>query len=81
MIPKGGHFTGFRFEASDAGATGDCTGEEECEIGQAKFLFSPGVARGMGASIVYSLFENTGNELRTGRLSGFFVPARGWVPK
>lgn len=81
VVPQGGRFLGFRFEARDADASGDCTGERECEIGQARFLFSPGIARGTGASIVYSLFENTSSAARTARLTGFFLPASGWAPE
>ena len=77
VVPKDGQFTGFRFEASDANARGICTGEEECEIGQAKFLFSPGIARGAGASIVYSVFENTGSATRFARMMAFFLPTSG----
>lgn len=80
VVPERGRFTGFRFEARDANASGTCTGEEECEIGQARFLFSPGIARGAGASIVYSVFENTGGTSRTARMTGFFLPTSGWTP-
>ncbi|MCP4201909.1 MAG: hypothetical protein GY769_08245 [bacterium] len=81
VLPQGGRFTGFRFEAFEGEAGGDCTGEQECEIGQARFLFSPGIARGTGASIVYSLFQNTGGAVRTARLTAFFLPAAGWSPE
>ncbi len=81
VVPQEGRFTGFRFEALDANTAGTCTGEEECEIGQARFLFSPGIARGTGASIIYSIFENTGGTARIARMTGFFVPASGWAPE
>ncbi len=80
VIPQGARFTGFRFEASDSSGQGECAGSGECEIGQARFAFSPGIARGLGASIVYTLFENTGGSVRTARMSGFFIPASDWRP-
>jgi hypothetical protein len=81
VIPAGGQFTGFRLEAEDSQASGACTGDQECEIGRARFLFSPAIARGSGAAIVYSAFENTGSESRIGRITGFFVPPAGWSPE
>ncbi len=81
VVPENGRFTGFRFEARDANTSGTCIGDEECEIGQARFLFSPGIARGAGASIVYSVFENTGGASRIARLTGFFLPTSGWTPR
>ncbi len=81
VVPERGRFTGFRFEARDANASGTCSGEEECEIGQARFLFSPGIARGAGASIIYSVFENTGDSERIARMTGFFLPTSGWTPR
>ncbi len=81
VVPRGARFTGFRSEARDANASGDCSGEEECDIGQAKFVFNPATARASGATIVYSLFENTGDRPRTARMTGFFLPAGGWSPE
>lgn len=80
VIPAGGSFAGFRLEAHDQRGSGDCTGDQECEILDARFLFRPAVARGEGATIVYSVFENTGPELRRAEMTGFFLPPAGWSP-
>jgi hypothetical protein len=79
VVPQGGRFRGFRFQAADREGTGDCLGEKECPIGEARWLFNPVIARSAGATIVYSVFENrSALKSRTATLTAYFFPPSGW---
>jgi hypothetical protein len=81
VVPQGGRFRGYRFQATDREGTGDCRGDQECTIGEARWLFNPLIARSAGATIVYSVFENrSAVKSRTATLTAFFLPPSGWPP-
>ncbi len=80
VLPAGARFSGFRSQASDTTGVSECLGTQDCAIGGARFVFSPGVVRGEGATLVFTLFENTGTARRNASLSAYFEPTGTWRP-
>ena len=79
VLPQDSRFSGFRLQASDSKNDGDCPGDRPCPIGNAQWLFEPGVTEGTGAKIVYSVFRNSSDIYdRSATLTVYFVPPRNW---
>jgi hypothetical protein len=82
-LPPGARYVGYRYEAEDNRARGDCQGAEQCPVGQARFLDHPRLDRGATrdqVTWVTGTFENSANATRRIRLTAYFSPAPGWVP-
>jgi hypothetical protein len=80
-LPRGAKFAGFRYEASDDRGQADCVGDQDCPIGDSRFLGNPGIERGAEVTVVWAVFENSSTERqRRARLTVYFVPASGWQP-
>ncbi len=80
-IPRGAKFSGFRYEAADDRGQADCVGDQDCPVGESRFLGNPGIERGQEVTVVYSVFENrSADRQRRARLTAYFVPASGWSP-
>jgi hypothetical protein len=80
VLPSGARFKGFRFQVSDRTGSGECLGDEECSMGDARWLFNPAIARSKGATIVYSVFRNSSPaQERTATLTAYFVPPGAWI--
>jgi hypothetical protein len=81
VLPAGAKFVGYRYEAADARGSADCVGDQECGIGEARWLGHPNLERGAGQTIVWSVIENRATEgVRQGRLTVYFRPPPGWIP-
>ena len=82
-LPAGARFVGYRYEAEDNRARGDCQGSEPCPVGEAHFLDHPQLDRGAARGTVTwvtGTFENQAGVARRIRLTAYFAPAPGWVP-
>jgi hypothetical protein len=83
-LPPGARFVGYRYEAEDNRARGDCNGPEPCPVGEARFLAHPAIDRGASASgagpWISATFENAARTPRRVRLTAYFAPAPGWAP-
>jgi hypothetical protein len=80
-LPRSAKFTGFRFEAADDRGQADCVGDQDCPVGESRFLGNPGIERGAEVTVVWAVFENSSAERqRRARFTAYFVPASGWKP-
>jgi hypothetical protein len=57
-LPAGAKYLGYRYDASDSGASADCMQGKECPIGRAAFAEHAAVEHGPNGSVVWVLFEN-----------------------
>jgi hypothetical protein len=81
VLPQGGRFIGFRFEAEDSSGKGDCFGEEPCAIGQARWTANPRIERTATVTVIHSSFVNESTSAeRRARMTLYFQPPRGWRP-
>ena len=78
ILPAGARFVRYRYEAQDdtggAGAS-ECAADQDCPIGEARWLGHASVVRGPGGSMVYGVFENRSTRPRRARLTAYFTPA------
>jgi hypothetical protein len=84
-LPAGARFVGYRYEAEDNRARGDCNGPEPCPVGEARFLAHPAIERGPSSGAgagtwISATFENAARTPRRVRLTAYFAPAAGWTP-
>ena len=80
VLPRGARYSGFRFQAEDDSGGGDCIGDRECPVGEARWLWDTQTATGQGVTIVYSVFRNDSvTSGRTATLTAFFVPSPKWT--
>lgn len=68
-------FTGYRYQAADPQAGGDCLAGQDCPIGDARWPDHPRIEKTDAGTFVFSTFENrsTGWE-RRGELTVYFKP-------
>jgi hypothetical protein len=82
VLPRAGRFVGFQYGAADDQSGGLCEPQEDCAIGQSRWLASPEIVRGPNTTVVYGVFQNlsSGRERRA-ELSVFFRPPTAfWRP-
>lgn len=80
-LPAGARMSGFRYEAFENGQGGDCLGDQPCPVGDGRWLASPGIERGEGATLLWAVFENrSATSSRLARFIGYFAPPSGWRP-
>ncbi|MBZ0114247.1 MAG: hypothetical protein K8J08_17425 [Thermoanaerobaculia bacterium] len=73
ILPASARFTGYRYEARDFAAGGDCLPDQDCPIGDAQWLGNPGIVRGEGFSAFWTTFSNRSQDrARHPRLSVYF---------
>ena len=81
VLPAGARFVRYRYEAQDdAGGAGasECAADQDCPIGEARWLGHASVVRGPGGTMVYGVFENRSSARpRRARLTAYFTPAPG----
>ncbi len=81
LLPKGGSFIGFRYEAADLSSRGGCLPERPCDIGDAQWRGNPTIHRHDHGALVYAVFENASVEKRReANLTVYFRPPPGWRP-
>lgn len=80
FLPKGARFVGYRYEVRDRQGEGDCLGNQECGIGNARWLGNPIIRRTPEATVVYGIFLNEADLRRSAQLTVYFDPVRGWNP-
>ena len=81
ILPIGARFVGFRFEALDESGSGDCFGDGECSIGNARWLENPLIERTQTLTIIHTTFLNESKTReRRARLVVLFVPPADWRP-
>jgi hypothetical protein len=80
-LPRSARFVGYRYEVLDGWGGGDCVGDQECAVGQARWLGHPRVERAGAATTVGATFENrSADRERRARLTVYFRPTAGWKP-
>lgn len=68
-------FTGYRYQAADAQAGGDCLASQECPIGDAVWPEHPGIEKTEAGTFVFSVFENqSAGWERRGEMIVYFEP-------
>jgi hypothetical protein len=73
ILPATARFTGYRYEARDFAAGGDCLPDQDCPISGAEWLGNPGIVRGEGFSAFWTTFSNRSQDrARHPRLSVYF---------
>lgn len=81
LLPAGSRYVGFRYQAGERATVADCLLDEDCQIGQARFVTEPEVLTRDGFVLVGATFENQSPErARVGRLTVYFAPPAGWLP-
>ncbi len=73
VLPAAARFSGYRYEARDFSAGGDCLPDQDCPIGQAQWLGNPGIVRGEGFTLIWATFANrSADRIRHPRLTVYF---------
>jgi hypothetical protein len=73
VLPGSSRFTGYRYEARDFSAGGDCLPDQDCPIGGSEWLGNPGIVRGEGFTLIWATFSNRSvDRVRHPRLSVYF---------
>ena len=73
ILPASAKFTGYRYEARDFAAGGDCLPDLDCPIGDAVWIGNPGIIRGQGFTAIWASFSNRSQDrVRYPRLSVYF---------
>lgn len=68
-------FTGYRYQAADAQAGGDCLAGQECPIGDARWPEHPRIEKTDAGTFVFSTFENRSSGWeRRGEMTVYFEP-------
>lgn len=68
-------FTGYRYQAADAQAGGDCLAGQDCPIGEALWRDHPGIERTDAGTFIYAVFENRSSGWeRRGEMTVYFQP-------
>ena len=77
VLPPGGRFVGYRYEAWDGNGGGDCLAGQDCPAGRARFADHAVVEKAGGASVVWAIFENQASDRqRHARLTAYFKQGR-----
>lgn len=77
VLPPGGRFVGYRYEAWDGNGGGDCLAGQDCPVGNARFADHATVEKAGGASVVWAVFENRASDRqRHARLTAYFKQGR-----
>ncbi len=80
VLPAGARFAGYRYDAQDDQGAGECRADQDCPIGEARWLGHASVVRGSRGTMVYAVFENRSTQRsRQARLTVYFQPAPGWT--
>lgn len=80
-LPQGTRFAGYGYEVRDSSSGGTCQADQDCSIGQSKWIGHPSVVKSGQETLVYGLFENRSQEKsRTARMILYFKAPKGWRP-
>ncbi|HEX4953638.1 MAG TPA: hypothetical protein VF017_09635 [Thermoanaerobaculia bacterium] len=82
VLPKGARYKGYSYEAGDASRNGACVGDQECEVGAARWAGHPEIQRLGDATVIFAVFHNqSGERERRAKLNVYFShPDPGWKP-
>lgn len=82
VLPKGARYKGYSYEAGDAARNGACVGDQECEVGTARWAGHPEIQRLGDATVIFAVFHNQSSEReRRAKLNLYFShPDPGWKP-
>jgi hypothetical protein len=85
VLPAGARFVRYRYEAQDdpggveSASPGECAADQDCPIGEARWLGHASVVRSPQGTMVYGIFENRSPARpRRARMTAYFTPAPGW---
>ncbi len=81
VLPAGARYIGFRYQAGEARSLSECPPDADCQVGRARFTGPPWIVKTDRLTVVAGQFENGSAErARSGRITVYFVPPRGWLP-
>lgn len=77
VLPPGARFAGYRYQAADAQAGGDCLVGQDCPVGDSRWDDHPQVERTDAGTFIFALFENRSPRWeRRGEMTVYFTPGR-----
>lgn len=75
VLSPDAQFTGYRYQAADAQAGGDCLAGQDCPIGEALWRDHPTIEKTDAGTFIFSVFENRSSGWeRRGELTVYFKP-------
>lgn len=77
VLPSGARFAGYRYQAADAQAGGDCLVGQDCPVGESRWDDHPRIERTDAGTFIFALFENRSPRWeRRGEMTIYFKPGR-----